>query len=174
MCFLTANKNLLVIKTDKNLGPAVIEREKYIRLAYRDHLNDQHTYRKLSEIQAINRIRAVQNILNNFITTYLPGKINEADRKYLLRSLEQYKRKWDDGALPTFAHFYLLAKVHKTPLKTRPIVSVSASITEAIGRWVDKELQDLFTRHRHMFPFFLKSSRELVEDVKNIVVPPTA
>ena len=40
MRFLANNPNLLVIKTDKNWGLAVIERDRYVRLAYSNHLNN--------------------------------------------------------------------------------------------------------------------------------------
>ena len=85
--------------------------------------------------------------------------------------MQLFQGKWDKDDSPTFAQFYLLAKVHKVPLKTRPIVSVSSCITEAIGKWVDVHLQNLFRHHRHCFPYFLKSSNELVAEIQNMQVP---
>ena len=41
---LQDQEDFLIVQCDKNLGPAVIERDEYIRLAFRDHLNDQGTY----------------------------------------------------------------------------------------------------------------------------------
>lgn len=161
------------MKTDKNLGPAIIEKLKYIRLAYRDHLNDTTTYRKISLLQATNRIAAITRILRSFVSKFLNDKANEDDKKFLERSLAAFHSSVKDNK-PTLAKFYLLAKVHKSPLKSRPIVSVSGSITEGIGCWVDKELQKLFSESRHLFPYFLKSSRELVADVTNLDIPPDA
>lgn len=105
---------------------------------------------------------------------HLPDKTNKADRTFLCCSLQIFEETTDKNTKPTFARFYILAKVHKSPLKTRPIVLVSGSITEAIGRWVDKELQKLFNQSRHLFPYFLKSSRELVTDVTKLDLPPNA
>jgi hypothetical protein len=42
----------------------------------------------------------------------------------------------------------LTMKVHKTPLKTRPIVSCSGSILEGIGIWVDSKLKIAARRQR--------------------------
>ena len=33
----------MITQTDKNLGPAVIERATYIKLAWSDHLSDEKT-----------------------------------------------------------------------------------------------------------------------------------
>ena len=145
--FLVTNPQLLIIKTDKNLGPAIIERHRYVQLAYAEHLSDHITYRRLTEDQAINRIRAVKRIITCFIQKFLNGRCNEHDKKYLVRSMGLFMEEWNKNQFPTFARFYMLAKVHKTPMKMRPIVSVSSCITDAIGRWVDKELQLLFNQH---------------------------
>jgi len=172
--FLRQHRDILVIKTDKNLGPAIINRSTYVSLAYSDHLDDMTTYRRLTNIQAVHRVTAIAQIINKFIQNYLPGQANDADRKFMQRSMQRFQDEWKEHSCPTFCRFYLLAKVHKTPLKTRPIVSVSSSVTEAIGKWVDHQLQILFEKHRVRFPYFLKSSRELVRDVTSINLPQNA
>lgn len=172
--FLDNHLELVVLKTDKNLGPAIIEHIHYIQMAYRDHLNDHTTYWNLSFSQAVNRIKAIWHILLSFISKFLQGAHNEDDRKYLEQYLDHYEQDRLKNSQPTFARFYLLAKIHKCPLKSRPIVSVLGSITDGIGQWIDKELQTLFSNSRHMFPFFLKSSRELITDATNLVLLPHA
>jgi len=41
---LRTNPELIVCKTDKNLGPAIMDRKRYFALAFRDHLSDKATY----------------------------------------------------------------------------------------------------------------------------------
>jgi len=41
--------NLMVIWTDKNLGPALIERKRYINLAFKDHLGNHNVYQQLTK-----------------------------------------------------------------------------------------------------------------------------
>ena len=45
---LRNREDLLVVKCDKNLGPAVIEKSKYINLAFTNHLSDSTTYKELT------------------------------------------------------------------------------------------------------------------------------
>ena len=49
---LQQHPELMMVVCDKGLGPAVIERTKYIELAFTDHLNDTNTYQFLTEFDA--------------------------------------------------------------------------------------------------------------------------
>jgi hypothetical protein len=51
---LKDHQDFVVFLTDKNLGPAIIERKEYIRRALKDHLLDQETYKQLTDVQARN------------------------------------------------------------------------------------------------------------------------
>jgi len=44
--------DLVVIKTDKNLGPAIIERNRYLRFAFKEHLLDKDTYNGITKARA--------------------------------------------------------------------------------------------------------------------------
>jgi hypothetical protein len=149
--------HLIVMKTDKNLGPAIVDRMTYIRRAIDEHLSDHTTYRQLSASTALNRMKAVRIILSNFISASFQN--SPSDKKFLERSLASVK---DD-----FSYFYLLAKVHKTPWRTRPIVSVSGSLLHGLGRWTDCQLQKIC---RHL-PNMLPSSRVLVDRIRNLELP---
>jgi hypothetical protein len=37
----------MIIKTDKNLGPAIIDRKQYVLRAFQDHLCNEDTYQQL-------------------------------------------------------------------------------------------------------------------------------
>jgi hypothetical protein len=94
-----------------------------------------------------------------FIATHFRKR--PADKKFLERYLESVR---DD-----FAYFYLLFKIHKSPWKTRPIVSVSGSLLQGLGQWVDVQLQLICAR----LPFPITSSTALVERLRKITVVPT-
>jgi hypothetical protein len=59
--------------------------------------------------------------------------------------------------METYPHFYLTFKIHKTPLKMRPIILVSSSLLHALGCWFDNQLQPLVRQ----LPLFIASSWEL-------------
>ena len=108
LSYLRQNNIYMVIKSDKNLGPCLIEKEKYIQLAFCDHLNDNNTYRQLSATTAMGHKKAIIRRINNFIQqyeTYTEDDIVNltSDGKFLSRSLK---------ANDDFAKFYLLAKIH--------------------------------------------------------------
>ena len=64
-------------------------------------------------------------------------------------------------------HFYLLMKVHKTPLKTRPIVSYTGSLLYGLGKWVDHHLQSV----SRTFRSFIKSSFDLKHELDQLTIP---
>jgi len=43
---------LIVCKMDKNLGPAIMDQNHYIKLAFHDHLLDHNTYKQLTKDKA--------------------------------------------------------------------------------------------------------------------------
>ena len=149
---LKSSKDLIVFKTDKNLGPAIIERNRYINRALEDHLLDKTTYSRLSPTTATGRVDTIEKEIRKFIKERLDPE--SSDAKYLTRQLEQ--------VVVPYAHFYLLAKIHKDPWKTRPIVSISGSILQGLGRWVDAQLQPVC---RHI-QYQLQSSVDLIQQLK--------
>jgi len=142
------------MKTDKNLGPAVLPRDLYVQRALSDHLSDRTTYQLLSATDAMAKAIQVRDTIASFIRQFFPDK-KDKTAVYLQRSLPR-------GTNIPLSKFYLLAKVHKTPWKTRPIVSYSGSVAHGLGKWVDKQLQLVCST----LPFVIRSSFDLCQDLK--------
>ena len=157
--YLRSQKEFLVVNCDKNLGPAIIERDRYIQLAFRDHLSDATTYQRLSPVQARNYIFANQIRLRNWLAEH-KEELNKQEHSYI-----HYHSSKVVDPLP---YFYLLMKVHKVPLKTRPIVLFSGSLFHSLGVWIDTHLQDV----AKSFPSYLQSSFDLLQDFKTLNLPP--
>jgi hypothetical protein len=149
----------LIVQCDKNLGPAVIERLEYIMMAVRDHLNCRRMYKRLTPFQTAfakgqllmafqDWIKRNKNVITNNETTY-------------------FKRHIATNTDP-FGVFYLLMKVHKTPLSSRGIILGSGSLLHALGTWMDAKLQ--WFAHRR--PAYFKSSYELKKMLTSITLPP--
>jgi hypothetical protein len=60
-----------------------------------------------------------------------------------------------------FPVFYLTFKVHKTPLKTRPIVSCSGSLLYGLGIWVEDKLQKVACLQQSYFKSLLDLKNNL-------------
>jgi hypothetical protein len=142
---LIEHPSLMVIQTDKNLGPAIIDRTSYINLALNDHLLNNDVYQKLHKAGASDHVQKIKMRLLKFIDKHFKPKSHE--RIYLERALLTVK--------DPFAYFYLLAKIHKSPMTTRPIVSVSGSLLEGLGKWTDLQLQKICTT----LPYIFRSSK---------------
>ncbi len=154
---LRENEDVLVLPSDKNLGPCIMTRKDYTAHVWRDHLGDDETYQPLTKRLAIEKLQQTQDKILKWLKKYKDA-IPENERKFIKRSTQL---KTDDEY--NFPHFYITAKVHKKELKTRPIVSNSGSLLEGLGKWIDRKLQPF----GQATPSFIKSSADLLEQARN-------
>jgi hypothetical protein len=151
---LRDSKDLIIVMTDKNLGPAVIERDVYIKRVFNDHLLKTDTYRRIEPDEAAQILTTIKMKVGQFTQSF-SHVLPENEREYLLRSIKQHKK------IPSF---YLTMKIHKTPMATRPIVAICGTITSGLGCWLDQQLQPICKK----LPTYLKSSFELTELLKSL------
>ena len=128
-------------------------------MVIRDHLSDRNTYERLNETQATIAEQHIVNVLKSWRKKYHKN-LTRNERKYLDRHLQQN--------IYPFGVFYATMKVHKTPLKTRPIVSVSGSLLQALATWVDDKLQIAAKAQRS----YLESSFDLQKEMHTLTLPP--
>ena len=146
---LRNHPDFIVLNSDKNLGPVIMNRETYVRRCLTDHLLNP-TYVQLTPDQAHQFAVETRTMLQQFFRDH-GFFLTKPDAKYLDRYLESVPMS------DPFAYFYILAKVHKHPWKTRPIVSVSGSLTYGIGKWLDQQLQPIIKK----LPTYIPSSFDL-------------
>jgi hypothetical protein len=131
---LRANDSIVHALADKGLGPVAIELERYITDALK-HLLDKDTYEVIPEEQALQDAEKLSSEIFEW-TRKWRGNLTDMSVKYI-------RKKLTDSIIDPFGYFYLLYKLHKTPIKTRPVCSDCASLPHALGEWVDEMLQPL-------------------------------
>ena len=67
-----------------------------------------------------------------------------------------------------YSYFYLLYKLHKSPIKTRPVSSQCGSVSFSVGQWVDAQLQPI----AQSFPSYFRDSFLLKKQLSELVLPP--
>ncbi|CAJ1933159.1 unnamed protein product [Cylindrotheca closterium] len=110
--------DFIVFNSDKNLGPVLLEREVYVQRCLTDHLLTE-TYQQLSPKDAHVFTTETGQLIAKFLNDNASA-ITKMNMTYLQKTL--------DRVTDSYAYFYALAKIHKSPWKTRPIVLVSGSL----------------------------------------------
>lgn len=128
---LSRNDQFVIKQADKNLGLTILPRDYYDSLCW-EHLEDTATYKRLyySEHLAVPRqcFARLRAILNKYGRLFLAKSSAEGHQPLtkLARSLLQRE---EEAPTKLLGKFYCLPKMHKTPLKGRPIVSSINSVT---------------------------------------------
>jgi len=156
---LKNDKELIIKPTDKNLGPALMDRDTYIRQVLREHLLTD-SYTQLSKNEATTRMESIKSTLENIFQTN-QHLLSKPEITYFKRSFATRFR------LPIF---YGLPKVHKNPISLRPVVSSSNSLLSVFSIWLDYRMKDLLP----LVDSYLKDSTTLINELKNIKLPETA
>ena len=65
--YIKSNPSLMVVQTDKGLGPGAIEPREYVRYATRDLLGDTRIYQRLSQAATSYCATLVRKLLENWI-----------------------------------------------------------------------------------------------------------
>jgi hypothetical protein len=152
----------VICQADKNLGPCIVEKQDYKKAAFHDHLNDTRTYQHLSPEEAKTAIATVTQQITQLISKNR-ALIGKTDLRFLRHGLSHVKDPYNK--------LYLTYKVHKTPVKTRPVVSTSGALTHPLGVWVDIQLQPIARSQ----PSYIKNSLALKQQLEALPpLPPHA
>jgi hypothetical protein len=126
------------------------------------HLTDTSTYTLLTENDANTAsAQLYQQIVDWTIQHH--KTIGTDTIKYIRKHTEMARAD-------PYGYFYLLPKLHKQPISTRPVCSDCASLPHAVGKWVDRQLQPLVRAQATYF----KNSLELKHLLDPLRLPPNA
>ena len=168
---LKRDQQFRVTATDKNLGPAIMEMDVYIRQAL-VHLDDRQQYHEISqttaaELDEANYRRILRGTVDN-------TQLDMESRTFFTKKLCGPRNKDGQVLRPDhlqLPYFYALPKVHKTPWKTRPVVSGVSTVVEPLSQWIDTQLKRVI----HLCPSYLKDGWQLVRALRDIpTLPPDA
>jgi len=166
---LRSRRDLIVFPTDKNLGPSIADRTRYIKQVLAEHLGKTTRYEFLDPTQASHELTAQRA---HFVALYsrFKGTLpTEAERTYFARALTD---DYLDRTRPP--QFYGTFKVHKDGANLRPIVSCVNSIPEIFSKWVDYWLKTVV---RTFLPSYLRDVEHLLSDFASYFpngLPPNA
>ena len=165
---LQQQNTFLIVPCDKNLGPAIIERHDYLKIAMRDHLNNTTTYKLLNQSEIKWFAASIKKSILAWLKTH---------HKILTKMERAFIREKLDSNKAPYTRFYLTLKAHKLNpgqtvdhLKSRPIVSCPRSLLHGLGVWVDRKLQEVA---KNAISYF-KNSLDLKEQLTQIYLPPNA
>ena len=162
---LVDHPNLLFPETDKGLGPCCVTYDQYVEDCLL-HLNNKDCYQRLSEAEALDRIKVLDKALDDWLDKYEKA-IGEMAYKFI----SKHNSKVSENP---FGQFYILYKIHK-PMKdgrwsTRPVCSDVSSLPHGIGKWVNEQLTPVQKNQ----PSYFKDSFALKELLNPLRLPPNA
>ena len=152
---MVGNRDLVISKADKGDVTVVMTTSQYLELAYK-HLGDRDTYQVL-------RVDPTREIVARF-NTYLKACLSRG-----VITEPQYSRLSLPPHIDTQT-IYFLPKIHKNPVKLRPIVSCTNGPTYTASAYLDRLLQP----HMKKVRSYLKNSMDLVHILQTLRVPPHA
>jgi hypothetical protein len=151
----------LVVPTDKNLGLAVITRawafENTLKL-----LDDHRNYREISPAERQERLETLRtkviqasefcevHVQNAQLSRFLRCKIPDSDL--------------EESPVP---RFYGIPKIHKTPVKMRPIIPCHSAAQNPAAKFVSKQLKPLLAQR----PYVLKGTKDLALKLSKLQIP---
>lgn len=159
---LKQDNNIIITNADKNMGVAVVSTIDYIKEGLRQ-LQDTNTYQLLEEqpFPAATWARLRRLLIQH---RRLFKNQRDHDTIYLIKktrplsTLARFLMQLENSPELRTGSFYLLMKVHKTPVVGRPIVSTINTPTYFASKYVDRVLQPVL---RHISSY-MESSQHFI------------
>ena len=153
-------RRVVVKKADKSGGLVVMSHQLYTSLVMA-HLNDADTYRLRENTSEQQAVQEVCEIVRDFVRANLDPM--DDDRRATASPWASIP--WSffthaaDESKARIARFYCLPKLHKVPLKGRPIAGAPAWPTNAMSKW----LADRLRIHTQRYNTVLAGTKSLLQ-----------
>ena len=147
--------DIIIKPSDKNLGLTILDKDHYVKLCL-SHLNETTQYKKLpsySPNKTFNDLKQLLMALNEF------NERNSSKMTKLASSLLQLMNKRELRVSP----FYILPKLHKQPISSRPIVSAPSTATYHASVY----LNNIFRQLLKFYPQICNSHHEVLQARKD-------
>lgn len=143
--FLKEN-NLILKPADKNLGLVLMDVQWYIQQVYK-HLDDTDTYKVVNYLAILHSLPGLEAKLNSIGCFYMFSILGTKEK-------------------PKVPKFYVIPKIHKTPLATRPIVPNFDSGGTKVSKWLDEQLKPLLVH----YPWIVKGTVDAIQKLEGVTV----
>lgn len=183
---LVTNNDIVIRPADKNLGITILDGEWYRSECYRQ-LGDTKFYSankfgclshdsynlELRYAQLLSSHSANSSFLSRQEKKFLYSVIDDS----VLNNTSRIRDRngsiippWDYSPCWSYPHFYIIPKIHKTPILGRPLVPSHSYLTAKLSTYVDFQLQKVISNTAN-HSYILKDSKSFVNDINNLVVP---
>lgn len=149
---LRKNTDITIKKADKGSAIVVEDTAQYI-LDGKKHLSDTTAYKIILEDPTPGLVNSINRLTREM---HQKGFIDHHTRDYLL--LEEPVRT---------QHIYFLKKLHKNPIKVRPIVSGCSGPTEKLSEFMDHHLKPLVRETKS----YIRDSKSLISILEGKTLP---
>jgi hypothetical protein len=129
---LKHSQDFIILPTDKNLGPAILNRKDYITQVLSEHFLT-NSYQNLPAESANQRMTDTKQLLKNLFYTY-KNQLSQPEITYFERSFK---------VLHHTPIFYGMPKIHKNPMLLHPVVSCINSFSSVFSNWLDFRMKEL-------------------------------
>jgi hypothetical protein len=152
------DRNYVVSMTDKNLGCSVVTRQWFVDRCL-ELLSDPVQYEEITPQQRF-EILGRQSTLADEAATFADKFFDHPQLAAFLRC-HVPENPEEEIAIP---RFYGIPKIHKTPVKMRPIIPCHGAIQNPAAKYVSKVLKPLVAAQ----PYVLKGSKDLANRLANL------
>jgi hypothetical protein len=163
---LVEDKSIVINNTDKNLGLAIMPTQWYLDQVH-SHLLDPLNYVRLEVIPT--SVEVFEKLIKQLKKIKQFSNYKSQLAQYIFSLDPRCDRTLAMNADVPFSTFYLLAKVHKIPIGSRPIVASMGSATYNASKYVDFILQPVM----RSFNSILLNSLELNRHLECSKFPPS-